>query len=153
MALDPTGTATRIAALSVSGLTIRDLDAVPEEVSPRVGEIPVLYPDPVNFIELTHEVRDTLDTDAQAFKRVFYTLHYMYLFAPLGSERGWYKLAQPAILLLYQLFDVVLLNQKVLTIVNIEPNHGKFGPQVDPADSRDFIGCPVTFQVEEWVNA
>ena len=57
MALDIVSVSTAIAALSVSGLTISDLDQIPMGLSVR--NTPLLIPDPVNpitglnFIELS----------------------------------------------------------------------------------------------------
>lgn len=71
-----------IAALTITGLTIKDIDEIPQGVMDR--DCPMLIPDPDNFITAFNAQPDTLDKTKWT---VAYTLNYLLLYAGLGSGR------------------------------------------------------------------
>ena len=71
-----------IASLSISGLTIKDIDEIPQVLVGR--DCPLLTPNPDNFVTAFNAVPDTLDKSKWT---VSYTLNYLLLYAAIGSGR------------------------------------------------------------------
>jgi len=71
-----------IAALTVTGLTIKDVDQIPQGLLGR--ECPVLIPNPDNFVTGFKVEPDTLDKTKWT---VTYTLNYLLIYAAVGSGR------------------------------------------------------------------
>ena len=86
MTLQADTIATSIAGLSVSGVTIKDLDGISEQVHARA--CPLLYPKPDGFMSNLRVERDSFGPASNARKTVRYTLSYVYLHAPIGEGRG-----------------------------------------------------------------
>src|SRR3990172_7930114 len=73
-----------IFGLTVSGVAIKDLDAIPPDAT-RLG--PVLFPEPFNFVTNFSMTRDSTGTDADARKTATYDLNYTFCHSPVGSDR------------------------------------------------------------------
>jgi hypothetical protein len=71
-----------IAALSITGLTIKDIDEIPQGVLDR--DCPILTPNPDNFVTKFKVEPDTLDKSKWT---VSYELNYLLLYAVVGSGR------------------------------------------------------------------
>ena len=71
-----------ISKLSVTGLTIKDIDEIPQNVMDR--DCPMLVPNPDNFILAFNAKDDSLDKTRWT---VTYTLNYLLLYAIVGSGR------------------------------------------------------------------
>ena len=71
-----------IAALTITGVTIKDIDEIPQGVMDR--DCPMLVPNPDNFINSFAAVADSLDKTKWT---VTYTLNYLLLYAMVGSGR------------------------------------------------------------------
>jgi len=82
MTLAITTVTNSIAALSVTGLTIKDIDEIPQGVMDR--DCPILTPNPDNFITKFEAKPDTLDKSKWT---VEYELNYLLLYAVVGSGR------------------------------------------------------------------
>jgi hypothetical protein len=70
----------------VSGVTILDIDQIPDSVPP--GDCPIMYPEPNEFIRDFTYIRQTQGGGAVAKADVTYNMVYAFLFAPVGSTRG-----------------------------------------------------------------
>lgn len=150
MALSPTSVATAVAGLSVSGVTVKDLTGVPEEVFDR--DCPIVYPNPANYVSMGGVSRETMGGDSGALKEVRYTLHYLFLHHEAGAERGQKDAAQDAVSKLYAFLSAVIANCDALTVIDITPDHGPLQVVQDPS-GKDFHGCEVSLAVTEWLNA
>lgn len=150
MPLSPTTIATAIAALSVSGVAIKDLTAVPEAVVHR--DCPILFPDAENFISLKGVDRQTLGDDSGAFKFVNYTLHYVFLHSQVGAERGLAKVAQDAISKLYAVIAALIANENALNATGLTPKHSQLRVLLEPSGKLSFHGCRIDIDVQEWIN-
>src|SRR3972149_7264806 len=73
-------------SLSVSGLTIKDLNEIPEAVTGR--DCPVIYPKPDGFVTNFEMVRDSFGGGPTAKMTVTYDLTYRLLGAPIGAGGG-----------------------------------------------------------------
>jgi hypothetical protein len=152
MGLDAGAIATGIAALTITGVTVKDITAIPQQVQPR--DCPVLFPSPDGWLTGSNgEPADGPATFGSASSRMWIfnrTLQYVYLHSTAGSGRGLYETIpalsdkadaiQQAILLLD-------LSQVDVQSVNISA----FGVLTDPTGGN-FYGFLVTIQLREKVN-
>lgn len=83
MALSAVTLAAAIAALDVTGLTIRDLSEIPQAITAR--ECPQVYPAPEKFLAL--EEAQQLTFGPSALWQFTYALTYRYVHGPVGNER------------------------------------------------------------------
>lgn len=148
MAVSAATVATSIAALSVSGLTIKDLDAIPQEVTAR--DCPVMFPDPSRFLtDLSIEV-DSYGS-AAAKKTVRYTLNYILAYRVVGEERGLYKIYQGFVQKVCLLLDAMLANDALSGCIDSTPTGLTLGVVQDPA-GKSFHGCLIPIRIMEFYN-
>jgi hypothetical protein len=83
-----------IAALTVSGLSIKDLDEIPVRVFGR--DAPILYPEPLDFVTNLDVQKTTFGRGLYVKWNLHYTLAYTLLYAPVGSGRG-FELFSPTV--------------------------------------------------------
>src|SRR3990170_2945459 len=121
-----------ISVLSVSGLTIKDLNEIPEAVMAR--DCPVIYPKPDGFITNFEMVRDSFGGGSTAKMTVTYDLTYRLLGAPLGSGRGLFDSYSLMVEKVYAYIDAVQAIDTMTGLEDITPaDTTAFGPVSDPA--------------------
>jgi hypothetical protein len=158
MAISVTTIATSIAALSVSGVTIKDLTQIPEAVYPR--DCPILFPQPEPFMSDLRINRQSLGSGTYK-KDVLYTLRYVYLHQPVDSGRGLYDIYQTMTGNVCAILDAILLNDALSGAIDITPqgviSMGLFEGPRDQRNSSDqkkegalFWGCELLFDVTEF---
>jgi hypothetical protein len=156
MALALTTITNSLAALSVSGVTIRDLDEVEAVVQFR-GTTCILQPEPVDFMTnptFTIDAFQGATTTSPAW-RVEYDLRYTLFYSPIGTVRNFEafgELMAKAMLI----WDAVLTSLVYTGAVKITPA-GIITPGVvlepgTPDGAAAFFGCHMTFHVLEFVN-
>lgn len=153
VSLNSPAIAAAIAALSVSGVTIKDLSGIPQQVQPR--ECPILYPSPSGWnqggsAELSQKGPATFGTPTTRYWEFDRTYNYTYLHAPVGSGRG-----------LYEHYTAMTTNEDAimsilttLDIATVDVNGVKisaFGTVQDPAGSS-FYGYTVSITMRERLN-
>ena len=139
--------AASIAALSVTGLTIKDLDAIPQQVQAR--DCPIMFPDPTKFFSNLVVTVDTFGSNS-ARKTINYTLSYVLLYAEAGEERGLYKVYQPLVQMALSVIDALLINDALNGCIDIQPQDVPiFGTLTDPS-GKAFYGATYSFRVVEF---
>ena len=139
-----------ISSLSVSGLTIKDLNEIPEAVTGR--DCPVIYPKPDGFVTNFEMVRDSFGGGSTAKMTVTYDLTYRLLGAPLASGRGLFDSYSLMVEKVYAFIDAVLAIDTMAGLVDITPaDTTAFGPVSDPAGGM-FHGADVILHVMEFAN-
>jgi len=151
MALKATEIATSIAAYSVTGVTIRDLDDFQDEIHDRDSDLPVLMPAP-NFFTAPKIDYKSLGTGASARINVTYVLRYRFFYAEVGDERALNEIFQGFVGKVTEIVDAVIAGDSTadaidLQVVDISP----FGVVSDPVGNQ-FHGCDFGIQVLEFVN-
>ena len=140
--------AASIAALSVSGVDIKDIHGIPEEVTTRI--LLVLFPDPAGFLTGLTITRQSFGLDASAKKDVKYTLNYVYLHSNAGSGRyitdEINDMVDKAVLILNEIAD----NSSVSGSVDIVPSLSSEFGQMEDAAGNLFFGCRVAVDVTEF---
>ncbi len=81
MAIGLSTIAGSISSISVSGLTIKDIDDIPQNISQR--DCPILIPDPDNYVGFSIA---PVSLDKSKYN-INYSLSYILIYAVLGSER------------------------------------------------------------------
>jgi hypothetical protein len=147
MALAVETIATSMSQLSVSGLTIRDIDELQGEFFPR--DCPVLIPEPAGFMtDLTVE-RQSVGVGTAADKDVTYALHYTLLYAQIGEGRLGLELYDEMVDMAAALIDAIMAADDLTGAIDVTPSAYGFGPVTDPA-GKMFVGCRVDLHVLEY---
>jgi hypothetical protein len=144
-----TDVAEAIAALSVSGVTLKDIDAIPEKVEAR--DCPILFPRPNEFVT-DYELEINSFGSAAAKKTERYKLNYVFLHAPIGAERGLFATHPDLVANARTILSAFRDNDALGGAVDIQPSAiASFGPTQDPSGNT-FHGCIITLSVTEFVN-
>lgn len=148
MALSATTIATSIAALSVSGLAIKDLDKIPTKAGVRA--FPMVYPNPDGFMTNLVVTRQSFDT---AKKDVTYTLNYVYLFKAVKSGRSLFDVYQELVTGVLAFIDAIIANDTLTGAIDITPQDVvAFGLVFDPS-GEPFFGAELAFAILEFEDA
>jgi len=154
MALNATAIAAGIAALSITGVTVKGITNIPDSITPR--DCPLLMPNPTDWIAggIGGEVASGATTFGAGalweFERAY---NYLYIHAPAGEGRGlrdhFSDMATEldAIITALTGFNYVFADVDVVQIDN-----GGFATIVDPA-GKQFYGCEITVTLKERINA
>ena len=136
-----------ISNLSVSGLTIKDMDQIPGAVDPRA---PTLLPLP-NFMSDWDFNRDSFGGGSIAKMDVHYVLNYRLCYKPIAAGRQieWFD---NMVAMVGLIMDAVMAIDTMSGTVDIIPlGITNMGIVNDPADNA-FFGCDISFRVMEFVN-
>ncbi len=147
MAIALTTITNAIAGLSISGVTVLDVDQIYGDMS-RAG-LPVLYPEPVDFVSNFRVSRDSQGGGSTALITIEYDLTYTFLHSPIGAERvleGYTQMVDKAM----EVLDAVLAIDTLTGAVDILPTGiAQIGPVPDPAGNM-YHGCRFIFHVVEF---
>lgn len=141
-----------IAALSVTGLTIKDIDEIPARVYGR--NCPIMYPEPLEFMGGWESQKMTFGRGATVKWMMRYNITYTLLYAAIGSGRG-LELFAPTIALASAFFDKLMESVPLTGAELVVPvGWASPGPMYDPSgptstDAELFYGVRLTLQVQE----
>ncbi len=149
MAFDIVTLASSIAALTISGVTVQDLDETKDAGDPRT--CPVLRPYPQAGFEIT-ELSDESMGSTAARKNLRYEVTYALFYAPVGMERGMHVIL-PGMWAAASRVMTVLRNNDALTgSIDIRPtNVRQAGILLDPSD-KEFHGVLFRLAVLEFTD-
>ena len=148
MALAFDTVANSIAALSVTGLTIKDIDEIPPKVDIRA---PTLIPLPDYVTDFDVDL-DSFGGGSTAKMTVTYTLGYRMCYKPAGSGRDDLEYYDDMIKLVADFLDAVLAIETLTGAIDIMPLEVvNMGLVNDPADNS-YVGCDIRLMVQEFVN-
>jgi hypothetical protein len=148
MSLNTAAITSGIAALTGTGITIKDIDAIPDTVQDR--DCPVMFPAPV---ELSGGYEDAPSTFGitTAFWICSRTLRYTYLHAQAGMKRNisehYAAMLVTADLLIEKIMELNVANVDVESV-----SISQIGAYEDPAAVL-YYGFTVDVRVREMVNA
>jgi len=145
--------ANAIAALSVSGVNIRDIDQIPETAK---NIIPVLFPVPNGFITDLVWSRETFGIDADAAMNLTYILHYRYLHAIVGSGGGLLAVYAAMIRNIINILKAIFADSDLGNAVDVTLNSisdiGVHTVHTDPAGDLQYHGVEITLKVTEYIQ-
>ena len=143
-----TSVASGIAALSVSGVTIKDTSETTDAIDAR--ECPVLAPAVANFVTNFDPRRESFGLNNEAAITIEYDLTYTLYYMPAGSERTLAVLFDGLLKTVAAIFEAALT--EIGGAVDVLPKDIRnTGADLDPT-GREFIGYQVVFRVTEFRN-
>lgn len=146
MALQIAAVANSIAGLSVSGVTLFDIDEVP-----KIGDArkPYLIPAPDWLTDFNME-RMSFGGGSSALVDLTYTLTYRLLYAPVGSGRGFIGVIDVMVDKVALFLDAIIAVDTLTGLVDITPvSVTNFGVVSDPSDNL-FFGCDIAVGILEF---
>ena len=147
MALGIATIANAIAALSVTGLTIKDIDEIPPQADQSIS---TLIPLPDYMTDFEVEL-DSFGGGSTAKMTVWYTLGYRLCYKPVGAGLD-LEYYDNMIALAAAFLDAVLAIETISGCEGIMPiGVVNMGVVNDPADNS-YIGCDIFLRVQEFVN-
>jgi len=152
MSLSATTIASGIAALSITGVTVKDIDEIPEKVEAR--DCPVLFPSPDGWMGAANgEPSDGSTTFGTASTRYWIfnrQYKYIFLYAQVGSGRGlkdhYSGMADKADAIIEALAEMDITDVDVQSV-----QVGEFGVLTDPGGTS-FFGFTVNVTLRERLN-
>lgn len=152
MALNGAGITSAIAALSISGVTIKDVASIPQNVYDR--DCPLLFPQPGSWMEggqALSENNTTFGTPSTRYWTSSHKLNYVYLHSEIGSGRGVADVYTDAVA------NVEAILTALITLdvsgVDVESvSNGSIGNITAPSGKR-FTGCEISVSVRQRINA
>jgi len=152
MTLSAATIASGVAGITVTGVTFKDITAIPEQVQPR--DCPIMFPQPNGWLSGGNgEPNDgpaTFGTPTTRYWLFNRKYEYVYLHAPVGSGRGlvdhYSGMAAKLDLIITALLALDMTQVDLMTV-----DIGAFGTLQDPAGSN-FFGFTLGLTFREKVN-
>ena len=135
-----------IARLTISGVTIKNIDAIPDSAKMLC---PLLIPQPDNFVSNLSFTRQTFGAMGAEKLDCSYTLNYVYLHCEVGSGLGAYAPYAGIISKIETIIETIMANDTVSGAVDLQVGTiGNVGVIADPA-GVEFWGVQFSFNVLE----
>ena len=146
MSLSATGLAALVAGLEVDGVTIRDLDEVPQSINGR--DCPMVYPAPEKFLALEDATQLTFGPNA--LWQYTYLVTYRFVQAPVGSERAMAKIISATVNGYINFIQALTANAQLLGAAHVKPaNTPEWGVLGDPSGEQ-FQAADIALRVVEY---
>lgn len=136
-----------ISKLSVSGVAIADMDAIPESTK-MIG--PALIPLP-GFVTDFNMTRDSFGGGSTAKMTVTYTLNYRLLFCPIGGGRD-LQYFDDMVTKVGLIWDAIVAIDTLSGSIDVIPNGMSNMGVVNDPSGGDYYGCDLALLVTEFVN-
>ena len=148
MAISISTVTNSIAALSVSGVTIKDIDEIPSSVIGR--DCPILYPEPDGFIANFTVTPMAFGTAGSGPFDVEYDLVYAFLYCPVGTGRSLLDVYDEMVTKAVLIYDRIIVSDAITGAVELTAGDVmQFGAVPDPAGNM-FLGTRMVFHVKEF---
>jgi len=141
--------ANSIAALSISGVKVLDIDEITTSGSMIC---PVLFPQPDNFVTNMAVERMSVGSGGTALMNMTYNLNYVYLHAEVGSGLSAFEIYTGLITNLALIIKTLLQNDNITGAVDMEVNDiGELGVITDPA-GNNYFGVLFSLSILEFIQ-
>ena len=148
MALSITTVTNSIAALSVTGVTIKDIDEIPTRVD--AYDCPILYPEPIDFVTNLTVTPAAFGTGGSGPFDVEYDLTYTFLYNQVGADTELLSHYSGFVAAVCLILDKILVSDNITGCVELTWNGTtSFVAVSDPAGNI-FHGCKLIFHVLEF---
>jgi len=139
--------ANSISGLTISGVTIKNIDAIPDTARMLC---PLLIPQPNDFVTNINVTFETFGSNGGAKLNMTYTLTYVFLFCEVSSGLGAFAAYNGLLTKLSAILVTIMSNDAVTGAVDLTVgNIGNVGVIVDPA-GVEFWGLTFTLNVLEY---
>lgn len=117
IAVNPLAVSASISGLTVTGVTIKDVGAIPDS-----GDMltPLIIPRPNEFITSIEAVNQSFGNMGNQAQDFMYTLNYIFLFAPVGSGESAFTPYDDMLTKLIVAVNVILNNDVVSGLVDMQ---------------------------------
>lgn len=147
IAFNPDTTANSIAAVSVSGVTVRDVDEIPQSAQMIT---PILFPQPEAWLSDVVQGPKAISVADGGQSDFTYVLHYVFLLCEAGSGIEQTDPYNDLVSKLKTIITTILDNDTLAASVEISLNNmDGIGIVQDPS-GRDFWGALLSFKVQEY---
>lgn len=144
-----TTVADSISKLSISGVTVLDIDKVPDSAQMLC---PVMFPQPDNFVTDINVERVTVGSGGTAKMDMTYTLNYVFLQAEIGSGISAFSAYSNIISNIATIMGVILVSDNITGAVDLTLNTiGEIGAIEDPSGNQ-YWGVLFSFNILEFVQ-
>lgn len=151
MALNAAAISAAIASLTVSGVTIKDVDEIPQSVLDR--DCPILFPIPGAWLDGGDAVSEDESTFGPAGSRYWEThttLRYVYLRTQIGTGRSINEHYAGAVTDIEAIITAVTaVDVDTMDLESI--THNPIGTVPDPTGKK-FVGCNFSFRFRQRIN-
>jgi hypothetical protein len=136
--ISPTTVSAAIAGLSITGVTIKDIDEMPDSVNMLT---PLIVPQPNNFISAVRPQRQSFGSGGTQKMDFTYSLNYQFIHSPVGSGINAFAPYNDVITKLVSIINTILNNDTVNGLVDMGLQEiGQVGIITDPAGDQ-YWGC------------
>ena len=136
-----------ISGLSISGVTIKDIDQIPETARMLT---PLLIPQPANFVTDVSVTFQTYGSNGGAKINTNYNLNYVFLFCEVSSGMGAFAAFSGLISKLSSILVAINSNDAITGAVDVKISSiGNIGVITDPA-GVEFWGFEFSLKILEY---
>jgi hypothetical protein len=136
-----------ISKLVVTGITIKDIDEIPDNAAMLC---PILIPQPNGYISDISVEFQSFGSNTGAKIDMDYTLNYVYLHCQAGLGLGTFSIYSGLITKLAAIIVAILSNDAITGLVDMQlQNIGNIGVIDDPAGNQ-YWGVLLSFRVKEF---
>lgn len=149
IAISPTTVSAAIAALSISGVTLKDIDEIPESAQMLT---PLIVPRPNDFITNIKPEAKSFGSNGSELMDVSYSLNYVFCYTEIGSGINAFAPYSGLLSMLILIINTILNNDKVNGLVDIQlESIGDIGSVEDFAGNK-FWGCNFSLRCLEFAQ-
>lgn len=139
--------ATWLAGLTITGLKIKDLDAIKENM--QIGDWPCLVPHPVNYVTELTVTPASYGANTTGKTDVTYTLNYRLYFRPVTGSIKFFGPYDELIDMVTLILDTIVNNDAPPLAVDIRPRINAIGG-VEDAAGNVYHGCDFALEITEF---
>ena len=143
MSIDLDTITASIAAVAITGVTVRDTSNMTDAVNIR--DCPLLSPRPFQFVGLSPIERDTYGGPATSQKSATFTLTYRYFHSAIGQGRGMYDEYPTFIDKIFAIADAIIAADDLNGVVDINLNGMPDIGVVEDGAGNQFWGTDLEF--------
>ena len=141
--------ATSISNLTISGVTIKDVTAIPDNTQMLC---PILIPQPNNYMTGTSMTFETFGSNGAAKMNLEYDLNYVFLFCEVGSGINAFAPFSGLMTKLAAILVVIFSSDAISGLVDMKLNTiGDIGVIADPA-GNEFWGLMFSLHCQEFAQ-
>jgi hypothetical protein len=140
--------ANSIAALAIPGVSIRDIDEIPQAAT---AQTPVLIPQPNGFVTNFEPTFKSFGSNGTAAIDLEYDLNYVYLHCELGSGLSQLEMYAGLMRNLTAILVTLLSNDSIAGAVDQKPRVGEIGPIEDPSGNQ-YWGVMFSLHILEFAQ-
>jgi hypothetical protein len=151
MAFELAKVTAHIAVLSITGVTVKDWGGVVDQADLRL--CPLLQPDVTRQVEFQAIERNSFGDGAVAKQTLLYTVPYVLLYAPVGSERGLQKILPGMVEVMAAIVTALIENDTPSdAAVDLQLAAFTLGQTVSDPAGTAYHGVTLDVVVREFVN-